>query len=135
MGDGVKAHGVSIVITGHHQTRSFSKNYTTVQDDTKLIDVGENEVIVVTRISVMVSKAVTAEEVSASVGVGAAATPSDEGVCLSHPGIAAGSGAVEGNGGGIIAMGDPGDDLYADCSVPTGGSIQISGSYYILPKE
>ena len=51
---------------------------------------------------------------------------------MSHPGIAAGSGVVEGNGSGILGVGADGEDLRITSEVPTTGSLRVVVSYYTV---
>jgi putative phosphoesterase len=124
-------HGIAFVIGGHPNTVSFRVNYTAAQTDTAIITAGAGTKIVVTRCSVMVDNACTVDVV-VRIGFGTASTPTGTGVVLSHPGIAAGSGEAEGVGSGIIGVGADGEDLRITSEVPTGGSIDVTISYYTI---
>ena len=71
-------------------------------------------------------------DVSVLIGFAAATTPTGTGVVLSHPGIAAGSGVVEGSGAGMLGVGADGEDLRITSEVPTTGSIDVVVSYYTI---
>jgi len=49
---------------------------------------------------------------------------------LFHPGIAPGSGVVEGNGSGILGIGASGEDVRVTCEDAVGGSINIIVTYF-----
>jgi hypothetical protein len=126
-------HGVPFVMPGHPNVISLLTNYTSAQTDAALITVGTGNKIVVTRCSVMAANSNTVDTV-VRVGFGSASTPATTSVIYSHPGLASAQIHVEGNGGGILGMGTDGQDLRITSSVPTGGSIDIVVSYYILPS-
>jgi hypothetical protein len=124
-------HGIPWVIGGHPNVLTLRANYTTAQSDTAIASVGGGNKIVVTRLSVTVDNACSVD-VQCRIGFAAATTPTTTGVVLSHPGIAAGSGVVEGNGSGILGIGADGEDLRITSEVPTGGSIDVVVSYYTI---
>ena len=126
-------HGVPWVIGGHPNVVTRRDNFTSAQTDTALVTIGTGNKIVVTRCSVTADNA-NSVGVAARVGFGSANTPTGAGVVLSHPGIAAGSGIVEGNGSGMLGVGADGEDLRLTSEVPTGGSIAVVTSYYIVPS-
>lgn len=134
-GDVTKAYanraGVPFVIGGHPNIITLRANSTVVQADVALVTVGAGAKIVVTRCSVTADNANTVD-VAARIGFGAATTPTTTGVVLSHPGIAAGSGVIEGTGAGILGVGADGEDLRITNEVPTGGSIDAVISYYTI---
>lgn len=123
--------GVPFVIGGHPNIVTLRTNYTAAQTDAALVTVAGGLKIVVTRCSVLADKANTVD-VQARVGFGATTTPTGAGTVLSHPGIAAGSGVIEGNGSGIIGVGADGEDLRITSEVPTTGSIDVMVSYYTI---
>jgi hypothetical protein len=123
--------GVLFVIGGHPNVVTIRANYTGAQTDTAIVSVNAGSKIVVTRCSVTADKANTVD-VQARVGFGATNTPTTTGVVLSHPGIAAGSGVVEGNGSGILGIGGDAEDLRITSEVPTTGSIDVVVSYYTI---
>lgn len=124
-------HGIPWVIGGHPNITSIRTNFTAANTDGALVTANSSQKIVVTRCSVTVDKACSVD-VAARVGFGTASTPTGTGVILSHPGIAAGSGVVEGNGSGILGVGGLDEDLRYTGEVPTGGSVDVVASYYII---
>lgn len=126
-------HGVLFVMAGHPNTVTHRVNYTAAQANTAIISVSAGEKIVVTRVTVAADKA-NSVNVSAVVGFGASSTPTGAGVLLAHPGIDPGGGITHGNGGGILGVGGDGEDLRITSGVPTGGSIDCTVSYFIVPS-
>ena len=124
-------HGVAFVMGGHPNVVTTRVNYTTAQSDTQIVVVGPADKIVVTRCSVLVDNACSVD-VGARVGLGSGVTPTGDGVVLSHPGIAPGSGVVEGCGSGLLGVGGMGEDLRITSEVPTGGSIDVVVSYSVV---
>lgn len=106
-------------------------NFTAAQTDAALITVAAGLRIVLTRCTVTADNA-NSVDVQARIGFGASTTPTGVGVVLSHPGIAAGSGLVEGNGCGILGLGADGEDLRITSEVPTGGSIDVVITHYTI---
>ena len=53
-------------------------------------------------------------------------------IILSHPNLAAGSGVVKGNGGGIVGIGGDGEELRITCSAPTSGSLYVQVDYFTI---
>jgi len=105
------------------------------QTDTALVTVSAGTAIVVTKISVMLDAATTATGgVACRIGFGTANTPALDaaGLVMSHSGIAAGSGVVEGNGGAIIGAGASNEDLRVTCEDPTGGNLDIIVTYFTI---
>jgi len=124
--------GVAFVIGGHPNVQTIRANYTAAQTDTAIVSTTEK--IVVTRVSVMVANEGTVD-VDVVIGFGAVNTPTTTGVILAHPGIAVGSGVVEGTGSGMLGVGAAGEDVRITCSNPTTGSpavgsIDVLLSYY-----
>lgn len=124
-------HGVPFVVGGHPKVVTIRTNFTTAKTNQVLVSVGSGFKVVVTRCSVLVDNGCSVD-VGARVGFGASSTPSGTGVVLSHPGIAAGSGVVEGNGSGMLGVGADGEDVRITSEVPTGGSIDVMLSYYAV---
>lgn len=105
------------------------------QTDAALVTVSAGTCIVVTMIQVYLDAATTATGgVQARIGFGTANTPALDaaGVVFSHSGIAAGSGAVVGNGSGIIGIGASNEDLRLTCEDPTGGNLDIIVTYFTM---
>lgn len=120
--------GVPFVIGGHPNVVTLRANYTTAQTNAAIITVASGK-IVVTECSVLVDNACSVD-VQVRIGFAAATTPTTTGVVLTHPGIAAGSGVVRGNGSGVLGVGADGEDLRITSEVPTGGSIDVLVTYF-----
>lgn len=126
--------GVPFVLGGHPNILTQGLQVTDAdgaQTDTAIITAGANVAVVVTKVSVMADNANTGD-VSVRIGFGTANTPAADAAqtLLFHPGIAKGSGVVEGNGSGIIGIGASGEDVRVTCEDPTGGSISIIVTYF-----
>jgi hypothetical protein len=124
-------HGVPFVLGGHPNIVTLRANYTAAQSNTAIIDNATSNKIVVTRISALCDNANTVD-VAVLIGFGTVSTPTTAGVLLSHPGIAPGSGVVEGNGSGILGVGGSDADLRITSEVPTGGSLDVVVSYFTI---
>ena len=124
-------HGVLFVMGGHPNIQTLRTNYTAAQTDATLVTVSGGTKIVVTKVSVLADKANTVD-VQVRIGFGATTTPTGAGVVLTHPGIAAGSGVIEGAGGSILGVGADGEDLRITSEVPTTGSIDVLVTYYTI---
>lgn len=130
--------GVPFVIGGHPNVLTKQLNITDAdgaQTDTAIVTVGAGAKIVVTHITVALDSATTASGgVAVRIGFGTSNTPAADsaGIVLSHPGIAAGSGLVVGNGGGIIGVGADNEDLRITCEDPVGGNLDIVVGYYTI---
>jgi hypothetical protein len=125
--------GVPFVMGGHPNVITLRTNYTAAQTNAAVINISPGEKIVVTRCSVTADNANTVD-VQARLGFGATVTSTGTDVILSHPGIAAGSGVVEGNGSGILGIGQDGSDFLITSEAPTSGSIDVVVSYYTVPS-
>lgn len=128
--------GIPWVIGGHPNVLTKQLNVTDAdgaQTDTALVTVSTGSKIVVTMIQVMCDKANTVD-VAVRIGFGTANTPAADaaGIVTSHPGIAAGSGIVAGNGGGIIGVGADNEDLRLTCEDPVTGAVDIIVTYYTI---
>lgn len=120
-------HGIPFTIGGHPNPVRICVNYTSAQTDTVLQAISAGQKFVVT------SYMITADNAN-SVDV-AALLEFDAGTdtrVAEHPGIAKGSGFGEGNGGGILAAGGDGEDLLLTCEAPTGGSISVNVTGFII---
>ena len=129
-------NGIQFTMAGHPNTLSQSLQVTDAdgaQTDVAIITVAAGTAIVVTKVSVMADNANTVD-VSVRIGFGTANTPAADAaqVILFHPGIAAGSGVVEGNGSGIIGIGASNEDLRVTCEDPVTGSINIIVTYFTV---
>jgi len=118
-------HGIAYVIGGHPNVERLAAKYTSAQTNTVLRTVAAGKSFVVTGYSVFVDKACTVN-VSALLEFDAATDV----VIAEHPGVAAGSGFVEGGGSGILAIGGSGEDVLITVSVPSGGSIAVHVTGY-----
>jgi hypothetical protein len=123
--------GIPFVIGGHPNVVTVRANYTAAQTNAAVVTIATGLKIVVTRCSVTADNA-NSVDVQVRIGFATATTPTTTGVVLSHPGIAAGSGVVEGNGSGILGVGADDEDLRITSQVPTGGSIDVVVSYYTI---
>lgn len=135
-------HGILFTLTGHPNTITRSVHITDAagaQTDASMVGtIAAGTKVVVTAISVTVDSATSASGgVAVRVGFGATTIPADSttganGVLLDHPGIAAGSGVVLGNGGGILGIGGDGEELRLTCEDPVGGNLAVTFSYYTI---
>lgn len=133
-------HGVLFTIAGHPNTISRCVLITDAngpQTDASMVGtINAGTKVAVTAIAVTADKANTAD-VSVKIGFGATTIAADSstganGILLDHPGIAAGSGVVIGNGGGILGVGGDGEELRLTCEDPVGGSIAVTFSYFTI---
>jgi len=130
-------NGVQFVLGGHPNILSQNVQITDAdgaQTDLSLVGtIAAGTSVVVTKCSVMADKANTVD-VSVRIGFGTANTPAADaaGIILFHPGIAAGSGVVEGSGGGIIGIGASDQELRMTCEDPVTGSISVIITYFTI---
>ena len=124
-------HGVPFFLAGHPNIVTIRTNYTAAQTNAALVTIGAATKIVVTRVSALCDNA-NSVDVQVRIGFATATTPTTTGVVLSHPGIAPGSGIVEGNGSGILGIGADDEDLRITSEVPTGGSLDVVVSYFTI---
>ncbi len=130
--------GIQWVLGGHPNIISREYMTTAVQTVDPIIDsISAGSQIVITEIEVLTSAAGSTTP-KVRIGFGTSAPPTEptsgntvDEVVLSHPGIAAGSGVVRGNGSGIVAIGADGAELRIANDVPTGGQITVLVNYYI----
>lgn len=123
--------GIPFVMAGHPNILTLRLNATGVQTNVAVVTQGAGGKLVVTRLSATLDNATTVD-VQVRIGFGATTTPTTTGVLLSHPGLAAGSGVVEGNGSGMLGVGADGEDLRVTSEVPTTGSLDIVVTYYVI---
>lgn len=126
--------GVPFVLGGHPNILTQGLQVTDAdgaQTDAAIITAGANVAVVVTKVSVMADEANTGG-VSVRIGFGTANTPAADAAqtLLFHPGIAPGSGVVEGTGSGILGIGASGEDVRVTCEDPAGGSVSIIVTYF-----
>ena len=105
--------------------------FTTAQTNAALITVSGGTKIVVTHQMVTADNA-NSVDVQVRTGFAAVTTPTGAGVVGSHPGIPPGGGFTMGNGGGILGIGADGEDLRITSEVPTGGSIDVTTTYFLI---
>lgn len=129
-------NGLQAMIGGSLGTLSQNLTVTDAdgaQTDTAIITVSAGTAIVVTAIEVTADNANTGD-CGVRIGFGTANTPAQDAakVVLNHTGIAAGSGIVKGNGGGIIGIGASNEDLRVTCEDPAGGNLSITVTYFTV---
>lgn len=124
-------HGVQFVVGGHPDVITLEAAYTAAQTDTALVTISAGQKIVVTQVMAVTDNANTAFP-QIRLGFGAANTPTTTGVVFTHPGLPAGGGASRGSGAGILGVGGDGEDLRVTCGAPTGGSLRVLVSYYLI---
>src|SRR3990167_7367554 len=124
--------GIPFVLGGHPNILTLRANYTAAQTNTAIVAApGLGNKLVVTRVSVLADNANTVD-VQVRIGFAASVTPTTTGVVLTHPGVAPGSGVIEGDGSGILGVGADNDALLITSEVPTTGSIDVVVSYFSI---
>lgn len=126
-------HGIPYQIGGHPNVKTLRAQYSALQTDTAVVTVAAGNKIVVTSFLITASNANTVN-VSAVLGFGTANTPTTTGVLGSHAGIAPGSGFGRGSGAAMVGAGADDEDLRITSSVATGGFIDLTVSYFVLPS-
>jgi hypothetical protein len=124
-------HGIPFVMGGHPNIVTLEAAYTAAQTDTAIVTVASGLKIVVTAIRVICSNKNTVD-VNWRIGFGTANTPTTTGVVSSHPDCPAGSGAIDGDGSGILGIGADGEDLRITSTVPTTGSVRVVVKYHTV---
>ena len=120
-------HGIPFVIGGHPNPFRVTRKDTAAQTDAILQAVAAGQKAVITAIAIYCDKANTVD-VQALVEFD---DVTDVRI-TEHPGIAAGSGIVEGNGAGILAVGTDGQDVLWTCEVPTTGSVTVQLTGFLI---
>jgi len=120
-------HGIPFVLGGHMNPFRLTRKDTGSQTDTVLQTINSGQKAVITAVSVYCDKA-NSVDVQALVEF----DDSSDVRIVEHPGIAAGSGFVEGNGGGVLAVGGDAQDVLWTCEVPTGGSVTVHVTGFII---
>ncbi len=123
--------GIPFIMGGHMNTVTRRDNFTTAQTDQALVTVSAGTKIVVTQLMITADNG-NSVDVQARVGFGTATTPTGAGVVGSHPGVPPGGGFTMGNGGGILGIGADDEDLRLTSEVPTGGSIDVVTTYFLI---
>lgn len=133
-------HGIPFVIGGHPNiiTREITiSDATGAQTDASLVGtISAGTKVAVTMIDAM-ADADNTGDISVRIGFGTANVPTASatgvnGVVLSHPGLAAGSGVVRGNGSAVIGIGADGEELRLTCDDPAGGALTVTLSYFTI---
>jgi len=132
-------HGVPFVIGGHMNIVRSEWVMTSAQTNLKLVTISTGTKIVVTAASCFVDADCTTN-VHCRLGLATStlgtisnnSATAINGIVLSHPDIPPGSGVVEGNGSGIIAIGADDEDLILTCDAATGGALRIIVSYFTI---
>ena len=125
------AHAIN-VIGGNLNTVTVEAAYTSAQTNVAIVTVGAGTRIACTAIEVTADHANTLD-VGYRIGFAAATTPTTTGVLTSHPGLAAGSGVIKGNGMAIIGVGADGEDLRITSEDP-GGALRVVVTYYTVAE-
>lgn len=120
-------------------TREWS--FASAQTDTKLIDVGATQHLETYYLQVTAANSNTGD-VSVRIGCATATLPTltadsatgNDGMILSHGGIAKGGGAVVTNGGAPVTVGAADADGRITCSAAIGGSIRVIWQFRIVDE-
>lgn len=130
-------HGVPFSIGGHPNVLTKNLNVTDADGAQTNADilgaVSSGNKVVVTMVQVMCDGANTGD-CAVRIGFGTASVPAADsaGIVFAHPGIKSGSGAVVGNGAGIIGIGADGEELRVTCEDPAGGAVDITITYFTI---
>ncbi len=130
--------GIQWTLGGHPNIITREYMTTAVQTNDPIIDsVAAGSHVVITEIEVLNSVDTTATP-QVRIGFGTANPPTEptsgntvDGMVVSHPSLAAGSGIVRGDGSAAIAIGGDSEELRIANDVPTGGKITVLVSFYI----
>ena len=128
---------IQLVLNGHPNI--VTKNFQVTDADGAQTNadilgaVSAGTAVVVTKVSVMAANSNTVD-VSCRIGFGTSTVPAADsaGIVFYHPGIAKGSGAIEGNGSAIIGIGASDEELRVTCDDPVSGSISIIVTYFTI---
>lgn len=124
--------GVQYVIGGSPNVVTTRLNFTGAQTDQQVgPTVGATQRLVVTQVQVTADNANTAFP-AVRLGFGATNTPTTTGVVASHPGVPAGGGFSRGDGSGVLGAGADGEELRLTAAAPTGGSIDVVVTHYLV---
>lgn len=125
-------HRVQFIIGGHPNIVTTRYNTTGSQTDTIVGPTNSaGTKMAVTQIQITADNANTASP-AVSVGFGTANTPTGDGVVVSHPGLPGGGGVSRGDGSGLLGIGADGAELRITCGAPTGGSLTVVVSYFLI---
>lgn len=135
-------HGVLWTIGGHPNIITRTAHIADAdgaQTDASIVGtINAGTKVAVTSVAVTVDSATTATGgVAVKLGFGATTIPADaaggaNGILLDHPGIAAGSGIVRGDGSAVIGIGGDGEELRLTCEDPVGGNICVTISFFTI---
>ena len=120
--------GVPFVIAGHPNILCLRAQYTSAQTNVAIVTIAAGLKIVVTSIAVTTDNA-NGADMSVRIGFGVLNLTGTTGMILSHPGIAAGSGVVMGDGSGILGIGADDEDLRITCEA---GTVDVVVSYFTI---
>lgn len=123
--------GVLFAIGGHPDVITLEHSDADGETNVAIITVSSGTRIVVTQIQAVLDEACTVS-VGLRVGFATATTPTTTGVVLTHPGVVPGSGVSRGDGSGILGIGADNEDLRITSEAPTGGTLRILVSYYLV---
>ena len=135
-------HGIPYVMGGHPNLIVREYDFgAAAQTDVNLAAavVAADERIYVTRFEALNDISTTAAFVSVRAGFGTVSVPTASatgvsGMIGSHPGLAPGSGIIEGNGAGVIAVGGAGEEPRITTSAATGGNLHVIFAYYLIDE-
>jgi len=135
-------HGIPYVIGGHPNLIVREYDFgVAAQADVNLAAalVAADERIYVTRFEALNDVSTTAAFVSVRAGFGTVSVPTASatgvsGMIGSHPGLAPGSGIIEGSGAGAIAVGGAGEEPRVTTSAATGGNLHVIFAYYLIDE-
>jgi hypothetical protein len=105
----------------------LTAKYTSAQTNTVLKTVAAGKCFVVTAVDVFCDNGNTVD-----VSVLLEFDDTTDVTIVEHPGVAPGSGFVIGDGSGQIQLGDDGQNVIVTVSVPTGGSVTVHVSGYLI---
>lgn len=134
-------HRIPFVIGGHPNVVTSSVRIPAASGAQTDAAIGPGTVnagtkVVVTRITATCSNA-NSVNVGVKLGFGATTLPADStsgaaAVLVDHDGVPPGGGFTVGDGSGILGIGGDGEELRLTCDSPTGGSVIVTVSYYLI---
>ena len=134
-------HGIPWVLGGHPNIKTAEYNTTNSSGETNddmLGAIDASTKLVITAIDVTCDKANT-KDTGVRIGFGQTVVPAEgssgatavDGIVLSHPGIAAGSGMVKGTGAGIVGIGGANEELRITNEDP-GGKLRVVVTFFTI---
>lgn len=143
-GDGgaflMNRHRILFVIGGHPNVKSATYLWTgSTTDDNVLPAISGGTKYVITGFSIVIDAACTVS-VPVRIGFGTASVPAlpsanadaVDDILFYHPGFVPGSGAVRGDGSGILGVGGDGAELRITAGATTGGTGVVTVNYYTI---